>query len=327
MNYKGILLLASGLIPVSGYGMSDSEDSSSGGSFSTTEMLSCATTQAYNQNKDTHSSNYCSFNGRYVLKGHWNNDTDKTLVNVSDYATAVTAMDALNGGYRLPTVQELSVFVNYTNTADVAPFSSYDIVENWYKTGAGSSAAYVSGYIATSTEVGDDFLVLDLANAEIKNILKTATNTTPPLYVLGISPYFQIVSMHNKQKCMAFDTQDAAVTLADCNSNDIKQRWRKSEISATDNFTLINQYVATASLCFARGDTSTSDSKAVLCEASPLAIETWTISDDDNGLVSLRIKSTETTPRYITSNDSASLAEVRTETTPDDKQQRWTIQF
>lgn len=229
-------------------------------------MVPCNTVQVlaaghFAGNKAARSSNYCTFDGRYVTKAHWNSDENpvggngKILQAQTDYSVG---RDIMHGeGYRLPTIKELLRLVNF-DVSRTAPadqlFSDYEVVNNWFKT---SPTAFLDGYIVSSTfdKVSKNVYGIDIASRHVVKLDPLAIYTNPavtpalitdniatapldrPLFILGVSDYFQIISKADN-KCVEFAGHNNVLILSACDATNIKQRWTYD----SSNFEIRNQY-------------------------------------------------------------------------------------
>lgn len=226
-----------------------------------TIMVPCNTVQTltvghFGGNKAARSSDYCTFDGRYVTKAHWNSDKNivgvesgKILQAQTDYNVGRDIMSSK--GYRLPTIKELLRLVNFdvTRTAPADQlFSDYEIVNNWFKT---SPTAFLDGYIVSSTFDKSSMNVygIDIASRHVVKLDPLATYTNPavtpavitentgtapadrPLLILGVSDYFQMINA-SSNKCLGVTPPNPAVysrvsiKLENCDSGSIYQRWK-----------------------------------------------------------------------------------------------------
>lgn len=201
------------------------------------------------------SSNYCSFDGRYVAKAQWQRDENidggggveygKELITYASYSEARDSMSSK--GYRLPTINELARLISFqTHSAvdtQLAIFDKYPIIDQWFKEDGVNISSYYDGYIISSTynKSDHDVFAVDIKSKQLVAIDPLATYpATKALYVLGVSDYFQIINKEEPSKCLQFVDNDQSLILTSCNDAEIKQRWFYDE----SNFHIRNQYRA-----------------------------------------------------------------------------------
>jgi hypothetical protein len=223
-------------------------------------MKLCTVSESVNfATKAIDSSDYCSYGGRYVVKAFWNANEDdtssgalisgKVITPVSLYSVAREAMKLASEtsayDYRLPTINELLSLVDFGGMPSSEVFGGNHIINNWFKKddGAGAGAgALLDGYVVSSTfktvSGVQQVMALDLQSRKIVALNPLLTYpTTPsgvapnnkPLYVLGVSDYFQIISSYENNLCVQYNTHDTVLILAACDKTELKQRWRYLE--------------------------------------------------------------------------------------------------
>lgn len=195
---------------VSAMGSPDDAVENAGVPFDGNIMVFCNEDQGYSLIKGTESSHYCSYNGRYLTKAHWDGDSTKVLTTGSNYSTVRDAMFVQN--YRLPTLKELLEFINFdvfhSNGKSTDPFIELTVAGNWFQNASYSPSNditnYVDGYLISSTYKQDStFMAVNIRSREIValDILGTFTDS---LYVLGVRDYFQILES-SSNLCLGFD--------------------------------------------------------------------------------------------------------------------------
>jgi hypothetical protein len=173
-------------------------------------MVFCNEEQNYSLIKGTESSHYCSYNGRYLTKANWDDNSTKALDTGSNYSIVRDSMFDQN--YRLPTLKELLNFINFdvyhSNGKSTDPLVEFPVVGNWFQNASYSPSNditnYVDGYLISSTYKEDNtFMAVDIRSREIValDILGTFTDS---LYVLGVRDYFQVLES-SSNLCLGFD--------------------------------------------------------------------------------------------------------------------------
>jgi len=242
----------------------------------TSKMVLCSTSQTAStvNQKAEKLSNYCSYAGRYQLKPSWNSDGDVDDAGVTTQGKQLLAYDSFkeiidgklltaavpatettpevpevradtihSQGYRLPSLNELLSLININVAAPAATsptnlFNNNHVLNAWFKIGISTGLGdYYSGYVATSTFDPDSthVYVFDIQTREILKIDPEAS-ATKPLYVLGFSDYFQIISKKNPNKCVQFNSHGNRLDFVTCDPSNLLQRWR------FESNRFINQY-------------------------------------------------------------------------------------
>lgn len=331
--------------------MGSSSDIDDAGDIDIVIMVVCNTEQEVSTaNKAANSSNYCSFDGRYVAKPDWGQDSGSDGKNLIPYNTYKLALnDTKRTNYRLPTINELLRLVNFDN-AEGEIFKNYPVVNTWLKD---SEGAFINGYLLSNTfdPVTKYVYGLDVRSRNVVQLDPAASyeseesspstdrsestgNISPtpfnrPLYVLGVSDYFQIINKGNN-KCVEFSGHNVALALKECKVSEIKQRW---QFDAENQF--INQYRNTESegvvelYCMGNGDFSDTRINAFKCnESSNDTNFEYEVSIDvttSTGLiagVAVKLKASDES-LYLTKNEN----NLKTQPSSESDDQLWILQY
>lgn len=305
MNRCFLLLL---LPAAQAVAMSGSPDDSASATFDDDEVISCTIAPGDTADK----SNFCSLHGRYLLE----------LVNssgsVTEFETLAGVKAGLASGFSLPTIKLLTSVINFNNATGASSlFDDYPVIDNWYASVAADGADTPLKYLVSATEYSDSgsdyVMAVNMVNHVVTRL--DTTLTSQAFYTLGVSEFFQIVSMaDDKTLCIAYSESGAsAAELATCDSAEINQRWTFDSANH-----LVNQYSKNKHgsnvyrYCLNGADIEECDPG-----------EVWSAEEGDGGsnMINVRLK-TGTTYLRKTSGSALELSSAA-----DDSSQRWTLQY
>lgn len=183
----------------------------------------------------------------YKWTGFWNNTTDKHMSAVSNWSQALNAdVNTLTSetGWRLPTIKELMMLVDYSssftdsNASDV--FGDNWMIKQWLLRGATSGLISMgNAYLVSSTYTFDDkgnedatddvnlFMALHINTGEVEAI---DIATTSNVYVLKMKmeePMWEsyYVDRHTDSNCLQPKSSGSNVTVDDCSTIESKHKW------------------------------------------------------------------------------------------------------
>lgn len=281
-----------------------------------TELVDCG--HAFNGVTRSDFSNFCYSNGGYLWKPRWNNDSDKALTPVeifSDTFTSVSGVSSLmaggdvevTGGYRLPTIKELSVFIGTNNLTSFGRWF-YDVLDN--STG-GSDYIMSSSY---STSGG--MYALNIITQKVETISISASQR---VYLLGVSKFVQLKNISSK-KCLEVVVTDVSFneTKAEaCNPSELKQRWK---VYGDGPYVKIkSMHTTNIEHCLEFGNATDNHAKTYDC-ALATTHDRWLLNNDG----SIK-KNNASSTGYLTDNGSDVITSSGTDSGSPGPSQKWVL--